>query len=674
MERPRWNPVLAALIAATFSLTAQGQSGDNAAYWYQRAIDAYSKLPRSTVDLIHNYDWSNPDLVVTDELRFALGSAQSVIRLAQRGAGGEYSDFGLNYEEGFELLLPHLNSMRGIVKLMRTDTVVKLRDGDTSNAATQIASLYRIGAHMSEDRILISGLVGQAIFSVGEFATQRGLDEGAFGAEDSAAILQSLKGLDPIDPFAYVEGMSMEREIMATWLSTRFEEDGGLDVVVDSLFLEPEGELRTGLENLDDDTFYEQLDQVDQLANTMIETFMMSDEQGARDKLAALGEEIASGEHGMLAQVLMPAYGKIYDRMLQAREQVATRIESLEAIAQGEVEPQAIANGAVWYIRAAAMLHEIDAEQRASFTGLAQQLGEPVDEQMAETLRNAQAVVETVRMASSKGRCDFAPYRYNTVRVLPDYLAGQRGLGAFLLADAVRLVDETDFAGAAERVALCFHLAADLGTDEIIVTSLVSHDLFNRAFVFTNQAYNDWYFDRDEQPVLNEAVEQTGRSDPFGHIAAIMAAKQEVNDDLRFWVIKSPTTVEQLEKITSAWGGDQLLYALIATSPGSLAYPPEPEKIAEVFQPFADLLSIEAAVAAAARHDAVEALVSAGELKIFEDNDPAEIANVRGSLLSARADLRRAVLMLGKHKPEPAAEEQDEPTTATPTSDGDQRL
>lgn len=673
MERARWNPVLAALIAATLSLAAQGQSGDNAAYWYQRAIDAYSKLPRSTVDLIADSDWSSPDLVVTDELRFALGSAQSVIRLAQRGAGGEYSDFGLDYEEGFELLLPHLGSMRGIVKLMRTDSMVKLRDGDASNAAAQIADLYRIGEHMSEDRILISGLVGQAIFSVGEFAVQRGLDEGAFGAEDSTAILQSLKGLDPIDPFGYVEGMSMEREIMATWLTTRFEEDGGLGGMIEGLFLEPEGELRAGLENLDSDAFYTQIDQVDQLANTMIETFMMTDEQGARDKLAALGEEIASGEHGMLAQVLMPAYGKIYDRMLQAREQVAARIESLEAIAQGEVEPLVVANGAVWYIRAATLLQEIDLDQRAAFTGLAQQLGQPIDEQMTETLRDAQAVVDTVRTASAKRRCDFAPYRYNTIRVLPEYLAGQRELGAFLLADAVRLVDEADFAGAAERVALCFHLAADLGTDETIVTSLVSHDLFKRAFVFTNQAYNDWFFSRDEQPLLNEAVEQTGRSDPFGHIAAILAAKQEVNDDLRRWIFKSPTTVEQLDDAVNAWGGDQLLYALIATSPGSLAYPPEPEKIAEAFQPFADLLSIEAAVAAAARHDAVEALASAGDLKIFEDNDPAEIAKVRDSLLTARADLRRAVLMLGKHKPEPAAEEQDEPTTTTPTADHEQR-
>ena len=75
-------------------------------------------------------------------MREALARAASVIAFAQRGASQPYSDYALAYEEGFELVLPHLARMRGISKVMQADAYVRMHDGDMAGAADRIASLY----------------------------------------------------------------------------------------------------------------------------------------------------------------------------------------------------------------------------------------------------------------------------------------------------------------------------------------------------------------------------------------------------------------------------------------------------------------------------------------------------------------------------------------------------
>ncbi len=168
----RWIGVVAIGSALIASHHVHAQSAKNAATWYRRAIEAYESLPTDVKKALGNYDWSNPNAPITAEFRLALAQVQPVLRLAHRGAKQGYNDFELDYGQGFDLLLPHLGSMRGITLLMRTDAVVRLRDGDTAGAAAAVASIYRMGGHLTSDRILISSLVGQAIFSAGDMVAQ----------------------------------------------------------------------------------------------------------------------------------------------------------------------------------------------------------------------------------------------------------------------------------------------------------------------------------------------------------------------------------------------------------------------------------------------------------------------------------------------------------------------
>ncbi len=109
------------------------QAGDqkNAATWYRRAIKAYESLPTDVKEALWNYDWSNPNAPITAEFRLALARVQPVLRLAHRGARQGYSDFDLDYAQGVDLTLPHLQSMRGITWAMHNDALMRLRDGDS---------------------------------------------------------------------------------------------------------------------------------------------------------------------------------------------------------------------------------------------------------------------------------------------------------------------------------------------------------------------------------------------------------------------------------------------------------------------------------------------------------------------------------------------------------------
>ena len=165
------------LIALISSTTVNAQDSKNAATWYRKAIKAYEALPMDLRDSIHNWDWSDPNSPISDEMRLAIAKIQPILRLTQRGANQKHSDFNLAYEEGFDLELPHLSSMRGITRFAMADVTIRIRDGESATAAAELASMYRMSAHLNSDRMLISSLVGNAMFSISDTIVQIGLDQ-----------------------------------------------------------------------------------------------------------------------------------------------------------------------------------------------------------------------------------------------------------------------------------------------------------------------------------------------------------------------------------------------------------------------------------------------------------------------------------------------------------------
>ncbi len=622
------------------------QAGDqkNAATWYRRAIEAYESLPWDVKKSLWEFDWSNPNAPITAEFRLALARAQPVLRLAHRGARQGYSDFGLDYPQGVDLRLPHLSSMRGITIAMRSDALVRLRDGDTAGAAAAVASIYRMGGHLSSDRIIISSMVGQALFSAADVAAQVGMDGAAFTADDSATMMEALREFSATDPFEYVEAIAMEQEIMIGWMAEKYTGEGGREQLSVDFGLDDEGaaEQNELLAAMTEEEFSESLDQVDQLMNRVIEAFSDPDQDAGRAAMAKIDEEIEAGEHGIMANVMVPAYNKIFDKMKMAEQRLADRRASLALLMTGELSPRAGANAVIFYLRAITLLDEIDPEQRKQWPASAAKPDEPIDDDVVKSLTDADPIITLLREASHTARCDFSAVRGHWAPAIPAYLPGFRELANLLVADADRLLQVGEADAAVDRLEICYRMSAHLATDGVITSALVSHDMFNGAAAILQRELTQAFFEDVHRELLHQALETMSRKDPFGYIAGITGARKRIKEWLSNRRQSSDTPQLDLGEDMRGLDIDQLLAWMVALRHIQDVFD-WPEATTDSLAPLDGLLALDAVAAVAEQLAQIRVAAQNGNVEAIFDREFPSIARVREPLARARADLRRSV-------------------------------
>ena len=643
----RWIGLAAIATVLIASGRVQAQSAKNAATWYRRAIEAYQSLPSDVKEALGNYDWWNPNAPATAEFRLALAQAQSVLRLAHRGARQGYNDFDLDYAQGVDLTLPHLQSMRGLTELMRTDAFVRLRDGDTAGAAAAVASIYRMGGHLGSDRILVSSLVGQAIFGAGDMVAQAGVDRAAFTPDDSATMIKALRDFSATDPFEYVEAIAMEQEIMIGGMSTKYSGEGGRERLADGFrkFRYDASEQDEQLAAMTEEEFLESLDQVDRVMNRVIEAFMDPDQEAGRAAMVKITEQIYAGEHGVMAMVMIPAYNRIFDKMHTAEQRIAERTASLALLMTGELSPRAGANAVIFYLRAITLLDEIDPEQRKQWLVLAAKPDAPIDDDVVKSLTDADPIITMLREASHTARCDFAAVRGHWVPAIPAYLPGFRELANLLVADADRLLQAGEADAAVDRLEICYRMSAHLAKDGLITSALVSHDMFNAADAILQRELTQAFFEDVHRELLHQALETMSRKDPFGYIAGITSARKAIERWLK--AIRQGGGAAQLDlgEFARGWDVDRLLAWLVVARhiQDALGWPEAPT---DSLTPLDGLLALDAVAVVAGQSPEIRAAIKAGEVETLSDREFPPIARVRQQLARARADLRRSVRVL----------------------------
>ncbi len=611
----------------------------NAAGWYTKAVHRLETAGLSEADwrALREY---RPDsgAVPTDAVRAALARLQPVFRAMQRGSRQGFSDFDLQYSEGFGLLLPHLGPLRSISGLMTKDAMVRVHDGDAAGAAESIAALYRVSDHLADDRVMISSLVGQAVFDQADRAAQAGLDRSAFGAAESSTLLEAVKRLDDRDPFDVVGALRNEQQTVVSWVREQYGEAEDRAWMLDELGLDAKAaNLLAGMMLVDEARFDAALEETDEVMGRVVELFTLDDAAEAQFELARLAEEIGRGEHGPLAAMLVPNVSGVYKKMIAAQQAVADRTTVLQDIVDGKVAAQTLANAAVWYLQAVQMLKAVGPQTMTTLREIARDPSRRVDEASDGAFRETAAIVATLRTGSQKPRCDFTMARHGRAPAIPPYLPGLRDAVRLLHADAVRSLQRQKPGEAADRLAICFRLSAHLAGDPQIPSALTSHVVFSATTQLARWGLGS--LNVDQRAGLLKAVQVANPRDPFGYASSQAAARMALVDGL-------PLRTEgrrRARRTVRLLDGDRLLYMTVVA--GRVEIPlPETEALD-------DVISLEALAMALTEAARVrEEVAVSGDLSPIARRPVPDIGQVVERLVRARSDLREAIAMLGRQR------------------------
>ncbi|MDY7107776.1 MAG: hypothetical protein SYC29_03985, partial [Planctomycetota bacterium] len=595
-------------------------------------------------------------------LREALARAAPALDLMRRGSRQQYADFNLDYSRGFDLLLPHLSPMRTLSRIMYVDALVRVNDGDWSGAADRISATYHISAHCADDCIIISSLIGAAIFKVGDKAAQYGFDRAGFSDLDCAKMLRAVQGLETGDPLNTVESVAMEQELAIAWLQKHLGPESGRQNVPDAFQWLVEDE-RAGafLAQMTDADFQAELDAYDRGMDRFVEAMMMEDRDAARAELARLSEELGDGEYGHLAKMLMPSLSRYYEQMCEVQDQIAARAEMLRALATGRIRPEDEANAALYYARGIALLRKIEPSRFEAICAYeAREITEP-DETMLKTFEDGQAVIDLFREGSQKRRCDFAVLRPRyELPFCPEYLGGLRDAVRFLHADARRRLEGGEPTAAADRLAIGYRLVAHLEEDEPVLSALLAHRIFDRTHELAASALVGVGLKEKQRAGLLDAAELIGRKDPFGYISSLLGTRPPLG--VRLCKITSTgefndERCEAAKAMVSRCDGDQLLYLLAILDTMARAGEEEEEQEEagadakdDRFAPLADVISLPELGTARRETSIVAPRLARGELDLFDGGEFPRFGRVVERMRGARGDLRRALRFL--HPPD----------------------
>ena len=148
--------VLVLLVSATSILA---YPPDNAAVLYYKAFTLYES-PDNIGTMLWDY-WKGK-IKSNEKIEEFLKKNRRVIDIALDATRIDHCDWGLDYSQGTEVLLPPHHKARDIFALLAAEARMQADKGDYKKALDRCISIYRMARHLNE-RPIISYLVGIAI-------------------------------------------------------------------------------------------------------------------------------------------------------------------------------------------------------------------------------------------------------------------------------------------------------------------------------------------------------------------------------------------------------------------------------------------------------------------------------------------------------------------------------
>lgn len=305
---------------------AKGDPADNAALRYWRAFDGFSQLNKEQEKILE--DWRTTPL---DQASAALVKDSAALKGLHQGAKQAYCDWGLDYDDGVGMLLPHLARARTLARIACLRARWKFHEGKPREAVDDIVAAMILGRHSGADPVLISILVGYAIERMALEAVQAD-----FAKLDPETLKYLAQKVEHLPQTATVrQAMLNERDSFITWMirevkKTEAAKPGTWKELVPMFTGQPENP-QVLREATSADRFVQLLDELKPVYDEMAQLMALPPEQFAAQWPEFLSKKKSAN---VLAGLLLPALDKVVNASRQAETRI-TLLKAAIAVAQG---------------------------------------------------------------------------------------------------------------------------------------------------------------------------------------------------------------------------------------------------------------------------------------------------------------------------------------------------
>jgi len=238
-------------------------------------------------------------------------------------------DFGVNYENGVNAILPQLSVMRQTAHMLRSDAK-RLEETDMDAAVERYAATICVGEHAAQTNIVVGSLVGIAIAKMATKEIQRLLDENVLNSGQAELLALALDRVLTDDPFHGLRALEFEL-MLATWIKYEFQGDDAGDRLIDALG----SGYRKGISGKNGEVISVMADQFAKSNEEFIRAWQADDPSS---EMLAVDVRIAEGEFGLIAEIATPALCSYYKKHKDAVEVLTKLRIQLRAVPKDEKE------------------------------------------------------------------------------------------------------------------------------------------------------------------------------------------------------------------------------------------------------------------------------------------------------------------------------------------------
>lgn len=520
MPRVPLRLIIALLLLLSTALPVLAQNDrPNAADDYRRAFALLERLDPADREILGNIDWNAGTFTRAE--REAILRARPVINAFREGASRSHVDFGIDYSAGPETLLPHLGPMRQGTRLLLADARLRMIDGDVRGATDNLRSMMKISDHTTDDPVLISTLVGTAVYSLSNSSVRQMLGEGALDQTAARDLLKTIDEIKRPDPFGLAASLEGEREAFAGWMIRKYDESGDAAGFIEEMGMfggAGDSMLEAEVAALSPDGFRAAMTGYDQALARVVEAAQLEDLQLAQSEMKRLMSEIEDGNFGPVAMLFVPSFDRVMESVLQAYGAMAELREDLAAAAESEEALKNLQNAAAWYQRAiAAMRREFgsDVAQLREWSA-----AEAVDfDTVAPRLEAMKDTREAIARAVEIRRCDFDSLNQwpnQGLRARLSQLDDMRALVAFVTLDGRRHRAAGEAKVAGTRLAWLIAMAEHLGQTPWPESIETAMDTLELALTGVSSAVTAPNMTADVFTPVRQMLERLSLKDPIG--------------------------------------------------------------------------------------------------------------------------------------------------------------